>query len=121
MSKYEIHQSGKGYEHTLAWAGEIPPANLVNKWLIPGTRFWNTVPMTNGELQEINSIFVHLGFKEDAEYKGIWSHSDLPFTASEHGGYLRLCVNMEYHIDGGVIPFTEQNLINILTAFNPPI
>ena len=65
------------------------------------------------------NIFEKLGCKHDSEFEGLYHHDKLPFEMYEDNGNLALSYELEYRMDNGKIPLTEDNLINLINAFNP--
>ena len=68
---------------------------------------------------EEQNIFIRNGCELLEEEFNSYTHPDLPFILSEDKGCLYLNINMEYRIDDGQIPLTDENSQNLIKAFNP--
>jgi len=65
------------------------------------------------------NIFEIAGCIENNEYKGLYTHKNLPFDMTGHDGFLGLYIALEYRVDEEKIPLTLENLTNLINAFNP--
>jgi len=71
-------------------------------------------------ISNIDEIFIKNGCVKD-KYDPIYYHPNLVFDLYYHDGNLRISINLEYRIDKDKIPLTDENLKQLILAFNPKL